>query len=95
MRHVGDVNSYFDVSVRKLSAVQSVVDVGAAGRVYGANVEMTTIDPTIFVLKRFEIEIEKCFQSSLTYQDKKLTNVLKWEYEVICWLTYNDINYDK
>jgi hypothetical protein len=51
MRNVGNVNSNFEVSVGQLSAVQSIVDVRAAGRVDGADVEMATIDATHFVLK--------------------------------------------
>jgi hypothetical protein len=70
MRNVGNVNSNFEVSVGQLSAVQSIVDVRAPGRVDGADVEMATIDATHFVLKLFKMIIEiKLIQSELFVAD--------------------------
>ncbi len=52
VRHVGNVDADFKVSVVELSAVQSVVDVSTARRVDGADIQVSTVNTGPFVLKK-------------------------------------------
>ena len=52
VRDVCDVDADLEVSVGELAGVEGVVDVGAAGGVDGADVEVAAVDPALLVGRR-------------------------------------------